>query len=77
MEKSSDTSFDKRSYDIHGIIGESDDESLKIILKEVQIIEEEFADKLSHETTALALPDHKAKQIAYLNERIEDLKELL
>jgi len=77
MEQSKSPSFDEKSYDIHGIIGDSDEESLEIIVKQVQLVEEAFVEKLNHQPTAFALPDNKAKQISYLNTRIESLQKLL
>ena len=77
MEQSEDPSFDERSYDIHGIIGDSDDESLKIIADEVKLIEGAFSEKLNHEPSTFALPANKAKQVQYLSARIEGLKKLL
>lgn len=77
LEKSESITFDPRSYDIHGIIGESDDESIEIIINEVKIVEEEFEEKLKQEFAAFELPDNKAKQIQYLNSRIELLQQVL
>lgn len=77
MEKSESLKFDARSFDIHGIVGESDEESLDIIVKEVKIVEEELSEKLDFNPEAFELPDNSAKQVAYLDERIEELKELL
>ena len=77
MEKSKKLAFDARSYDIHGIVGETDDESLQIILKEVEIIETAFAEKLNYKVVVLALPDNKAKQVSYLSDRINTLKKTL
>tara|TARA_Y100000385_G_scaffold280105_1_gene330716 strand:- start:1230 stop:1676 length:447 start_codon:yes stop_codon:yes gene_type:complete len=77
MEKSKNPSFDSKWYDIHGIIGDSDSESLEIIVKEVQKIEKAFEEKLNHESGNFELPENKAKQITYLTERIEGLKKQL
>ncbi len=77
MEKSKSPLFNKRSYDIHGIIGDSDEESLEIIVGEVKIIEEAFVESLNYDTEPFTLPENKAKQIQYLNARIEKLQELL
>ena len=77
MEKTKKTSFDARSYDIHGIVGETDDESLQIIVKEVNIVEKAFSKKLKYKAPALSLPNSKAKQVQYLNARIENLQKLL
>lgn len=77
IEKSQKPSFNARSYDIHNIIGETDDESLQIILKEVKIIETAFTEKLKYKATALAFPKNKAKQVSYLSDRIKGLKKTL
>lgn len=77
LEKSESIAFEPRSYDIHGIIGKSDDESLDIIVKEVKIVEEEIADKLNQKIAAFDLPSNKAKQIQYLNGRIAFLQQAL
>ncbi len=77
MEKSTRPKFDAASYDIHGIVGESDEESLAILVKEVQLVEMAFAEKLNHQARAFVLPDSKAKQVKYLNTRIAQLKGLL
>lgn len=77
MEESKTPTFDEKAYDIHGIVGESDAESLDIIIKQVKVVEDAFAEKLNHQTAALNLPENKAKQVKYLNERIEGLKKLL
>ncbi|SHG29943.1 hypothetical protein SAMN04488116_0833 [Flagellimonas flava] len=77
MEKSVVPAFDPRSYDIHGIVGETDEESLDIIVKEVQIVEKEIAKKLNPKLNAFALPESKAGQIQYLSKRIQDLRALL
>ncbi|WP_420601764.1 hypothetical protein [Flagellimonas sp.] len=77
MEKSAVSTFDSRSYDIHGIIGQTDDESLNIIIKEVKIVEKEIAQKLNKRLAEFQLPDSKAKQIQYLSNRIKGLRALL
>ena len=77
MEKSKTTKFDARSYDIHGVIGKTDDESLQIIVREVKLIEKEFSNKTKFTSLAFALPKNKAKQITYLESRIEGLKKFL
>lgn len=77
LEKSEEITFAPRSYDIHGIIGETDDESLEIIVKEVKIVEEEITDKLDQKLALFELPENKAKQIQYLNGRIASLQEAL
>jgi len=77
LEKSETVAFDQRSYDIHGIVGDSDDESLEIIVEEVKIVEEEIIEKLDQQLAAFELPENKAKQIQYLHGRIESLHEVL
>lgn len=77
MEKSKKPKFDARSYDIHGIVGNSDAESLKIIIKELKIVENAFSKKMKYKNTAFSLPQNKAKQIAYLSKRIKSLNALL
>jgi len=77
MEQSASPKFDERSYDIHGIIGETDGESLEIIVKEVKLVEDAFVEKLNHKPSEFDLPKNKAKQVRYLNTRIEELKQLL
>ncbi len=77
MEKSKTTDFEARSYDIHGIVGESDDESLQIIVDEVKIIEASFAKNLNHQSPKFILPENKAKQVQYLSARINKLKKVL
>lgn len=77
LEKSESIAFNPRSYDIHGIIGDTDDESIEKIVEEVKIVEEEFTNKLNQEFTAFELPDNKAKKIQYLNGRIELLHQVL
>ena len=77
MEKSQRTTFDARSYDIHGIVGETDDESLQIITDEVKVIESAFVEKLEYKPAVFNLPENKAKQVQYLSARIEQLKKQL
>lgn len=77
MEKSTSPVFSKRSYDIHGILGESDDESIAIIAREVQLIEKEFSEKKKEQFKAFDLPENKAKQVRFLKDRIKGLKKLL
>jgi len=77
MEKSKTTKFDARSYDIHGVVGETDDESLQIIVKEVKLMEKEFSNKTKFKPLAFVLPESKAKQVTYLQARIEGLKKFL
>ena len=77
MEKSTNPAFEARSYDIHGIVGDTDDESLGIIIRELKVVEKAFAEKLNHDPSEFSLPENKAKQVKYLNARISELKKLL
>lgn len=77
MEKTKKVSFNKRAYDIHGIVGKTDNESIAIIIKEIKIIEKDFAKKLNYKINAFVLPENKAKQVSYLNSRIENIKKNL
>ncbi|MEX0275570.1 MAG: hypothetical protein AB3N16_14450 [Flavobacteriaceae bacterium] len=77
MEKSKTPKFDERSYDIHDIVGETDDESLQIIVREVQLMEKEFSLKTQFRPLAFTLPENKAKQVKYLEKRLETLKQFL
>jgi len=77
MEKSASPIFNERSFDIHNIVGESDEESIAIIAREVKIIESEMSEKFKHEFSAFELPDNKAQQVKYLSGRIQDLQKLL
>ncbi|WP_420399697.1 hypothetical protein [Flagellimonas sp.] len=77
MEQSVVHGFDAQSYDIHGIIGKNDEESLNIIIKEVKVVEKEIAEKLNKRLAEFQLPENKAKQIQYLSNRIKGLKALL
>ncbi|MEM7381461.1 MAG: hypothetical protein AAF361_09745 [Bacteroidota bacterium] len=77
MENHSNINFNPRSYDIHGIIGETDDESLQIIKKEIEIIERELIQKLKMQFTELEYPENKAKQVSLLRTKLTDLAKLL
>lgn len=77
METYDKVKFPQRSYDIHGIIGESDDESLAIIEKEVKIVEEQFVEKFNLKLATTNIPENKAKKVKYLSERIELFKNTL
>ncbi|NER16565.1 hypothetical protein [Spongiivirga citrea] len=77
MEKSNTIKFDPRAYDIHDIIGTTDDESLQIIIREIKLIEQEVSNKTDVTLATLSLPKNKAKQIAYLDHRITTLKKFL
>lgn len=77
LEASKTPAFAARTYDMHDIIGDSEEESLEIIIDEVKIIETDLTEKLNHQPTAFNLPENKAKQIQYLSTRIEGLKKLL
>ena len=77
METYVDVEFPQRSYDIHGIIGESDTESLEIIEKEVKIVEEQFVKKFNLKLASNEIPTNKAQKVKYLAERIELFKNTL
>ena len=77
MEQSLNPKFSPRSYDVHGIVGNSDDQSLQLIATEVDIIEAEFVDKTPY-TTALVMPkSNKAKQLQHLKKTIANLHKAL
>lgn len=77
METYKKVEFPERSYSVHGIVGETDDESLQIIVDEVKIIESKFVEAFDLELDAFETPDNKAKQVAYLTQRIETFQEAL
>lgn len=77
MEQSKTPTFAQRSYDIHGIVGENEEKSLQIIVRELKLIEKEFASKTKFKTSTFKLPSNKAKQVAYLDNRIKELKAYL
>lgn len=77
MENHSSISFNPRSYDIHRIIGETDDESLQIIKTEIEIIERELSQKLKLQFTENVYPESKAKQVSMLKAKLSDLVKLL
>lgn len=77
LENSTDPEFEERSFDIHDIVGESDDESLEIIVNEIKLIEDDFTSKLDYKPSEFALPENKARQVTYLGARIEGLKTAL
>ena len=77
MEESQDPEFTARSYDIHGIVGESDEASIQIISGEVQLIEGEISKKMKRQFSSFTLPANKAKQVSYLSGRIKTLHSLL
>lgn len=77
MEKSENPVFEERSYDIHGIVGDSDEESLQIIIDELEIIETAFEEKLDYTSDGLNLPDNNAGKVKYISERIGTLQALL
>ena len=58
-------------------MGKSDEESLQIIVAEVQRMEKVFAEKLNYQPTSFTLPENKAKQVKFLSIRIEELQGLL
>lgn len=74
MEVHKGITFENRSYDVHGIVGESDAESLQIIAKEVKLIENDFNQKLNMKFEAFQLPENSAKMVQYLEHRIKTLQ---
>ncbi len=77
MEKSENPVFNARSYDIEGIVGENDEESLSILIREVKLIESEFTAKLNSSFDGFTLPSGKARQVKFLASRIQKLQNLL
>ncbi len=77
MENHSRISFNPRSYDIHGIVGETDNESLQIIKDEIEIIQKELSEKLNIHPIVLDLPENKAQQVSLLKSKLSDLKKRL
>lgn len=73
MEASKTVEFEARSYDIHGIIGETDDESLEIIIREFKIVQKAFEKSLNLKVSEEKIPSKKAKQIVWLKDRIKNL----
>lgn len=69
--------FEERTYSVHALIGETDEESLQIITKEVQLIEDAFSENLDATLASFELPEQKAKQVQYLQTRIQHLQGLL
>ena len=78
MEKSERTKFPERSFSVHGIIGETDIESLNIIAVEVEIIEATFEEAgFKIEKTNLDDSISNAKKLSYLSDRITYLNNSL
>lgn len=77
IEQYQPVKFDARTYSIHGIVGETDAQSLDIIRNEVQRIEADFTAKLKYTPSAFLLPENKAQQVHFLQRRISDLKNAL
>lgn len=77
MEASKTPKFEERSFDIHDIVGETDEESLGIIIREVKLMENDFSNKTSFRPLIFSLPENKAKQVKYLENRIAVLKGFL
>ena len=69
--------FEERIYSVHALVGETDEESLQIITKEVQLIERAFTENLNETLVSFELPEQKAKQVQYLQTRIQQLRQLL
>ncbi len=77
MEKYEEIKFPERTYSIHGIVGDSDEESLEIITKEVKLIETEFAELFDLDLEALNESDNKAQLVSALSKRIEQFHQVL
>lgn len=77
METYENKTFSERSYSVHDIIGESDDQSLEIIEQEVQLIEEEFIASFDLELNQKSKANNKAKQVRHLTNRIDFLQSVL
>lgn len=76
METYEDVSFSERTYSVHGIVGDDDEQSLAIIENEVQLIENEFL--ANFELAAGSdIPKNKAKKVRYLSERIDSFQKVL
>lgn len=73
LERSSDPVMSKRSYDIHDIVGETDEESLLILIRELKIIEGELSEKTDYKVEEFDLPSNKARQVRYINDRMDAL----
>lgn len=77
METYEKVEFPERTYSVHGIVGETDDESLKIISTEVELMENKFVEAFKLELAAFDVPENKAKQVQYLAQRIETFQKAL
>lgn len=77
MERHSTINFNPRSYDVHGIVGETDDQSLLIIKNEIEIIEKELIQKLNVQFPDNEFPTNKAKQVAALRAKLSILGKAL
>ena len=77
LEQSEDPVFDSKTYNVHGIVGDSDEESIRILKDEVLIIEEAFVDLSLYNPGSFNLPENKAHQVEYLKDRIDDLHKAL
>lgn len=78
MEKSEKVKFPERSFSVHGIIGETDIESLNIIASEVKIIESAFEGaEFELEKTNFDADFSNAKKVSYLSDRITYLNSSL
>lgn len=77
METYEKVKFPERTYSVHGIVGQTDEESLEIIAKEVSIIESKFVETFDLKLDAFEIPENKAKQVQYLAQRIGTFQEVL
>jgi len=77
LETYTTVDFEERTYSVHALVGETDEESLQIITKEVQLIEDAFSENLNETLASFELPEQKAKKVQYLQARIQHLQGLL
>ncbi len=77
MEVSVTHAFEERTYSVHGLLGETDAESLQIIAEEVKIIENAFFNTMDAKFPVIHTTENKAKTVQALKLRIEQLAQLL
>lgn len=77
METYKKVEFPERTYSVHGIVGETDEESLEIISTEVKLMETKFVEAFKLDIDEFAVPENKAKQVQYLAQRIDTFQKAL
>lgn len=77
MEHHKQLKFSDAAISVHDIIGETDDESLKIVANHVAIIESEITTLTEHHIKTSELAQNKAVQVKQLREKISMLSNLL